>query len=108
MEKRNSEQLVNNILSSLDGLEKASAPPNLYTRIRGKMQENNSWQQLATLLSRPVIAITLVLLLLGTNAYFVFRSTELPAEENGDQLTAVANEYQFEVTSSPYQSSEQP
>src|SRR5436309_2121120 len=109
MENHKIEQKIENILSSLDGLKRASAPDNLYTRIRGKMEQNNSvWQQLATILSTPVIAFSLVFLLLVTNAYFLFRPAFMQAEENGDQLTAVANEYHFDVTSSPYQSTEQP
>ncbi|MBC6490720.1 hypothetical protein ACFSQD_16855 [Flavihumibacter stibioxidans] len=88
------------IINSLDGITRASAGPHLYTRIRARLEEDRSvWAGIAAFLSRPAVAFSLVLLLLAANALIVLRNPAPAAEDNSDQLTALAQEYRFDKTS---------
>ena len=58
---------IDSILSSLDHTKRASAPPHLYTRIKGRLQNNEEYPLTFWLLRPvPLIAILLVFLLINT------------------------------------------
>ena len=90
---------VADILDSLDGMSRAGADPHLYTRIRARLEDEQSiWSGIASFLSRPMVAFSLILLLMAVNTLIIIQSAAPPAEENPDQLTALAQEYRFEKT----------
>lgn len=91
---------VEEILDSLDGITRASADPHLYTRIRGRLEEDRSaWSGVASFLSRPMVAFSLVILLLAANTWIILQSRTRVTEDKTEQLTALAQEYRFERTS---------
>lgn len=70
--KKQIEQVVEESLHSLDGIQRATPAPYLLTRIRARMQsaaaqENSPWFKIASLLSRPWVAIACLVLLLVVN-----------------------------------------
>ncbi len=71
---------VQDALQSLDDMQRAQASPYLFTRILGKMQESSMtvWEKLAVVITRPQLAILLVVLVLALN-FIVANHTE--AEE---------------------------
>ncbi|KYP15806.1 hypothetical protein [Flavihumibacter sp. CACIAM 22H1] len=94
--KKNIQEQVAATLSSLDGLERASANPHLYTRIRAKLdQELSSWSWIAAFLSRPVVAIGLVAVIIILNILTI-TSNKKGTEELNDQLVTLAQDYSFQ------------
>lgn len=88
---------VADILDSLDGMSRAGADPHLYTRIRARLEEDQTvWSGIASFLSRPMVAFSLVLILMAVNTLIILQRPAPAAEENPDQLTALAQEYRFE------------
>ncbi|HEY8397243.1 MAG TPA: hypothetical protein VIK80_04840 [Flavihumibacter sp.] len=93
------ENLVEQTLQSLDGLQTARANPHLYTRIRARLEdERSTWSRIAAFLSKPVVAIALVLLVIALNV-FTITSSRTESDENTDQLVAVAQDYNFQPSS---------
>ena len=66
-------------LNSLNGMQRASANPFLYTRIMARIEEKkNSWIKAMNFLSRPVIAVGITALFITLNALVAFKH---PADE---------------------------
>lgn len=99
---------VEQTLQSLDGMARASANPFLYTRIRAKMQqvENSRWEKLFSFISRPVVAIALLLLIMAINGWVVFSSgsakENIATEYTGAGVSELANEYILVASSTSY------
>lgn len=73
MKRSNSE--IDEILNSLDGINRADARPFMHTRIMARIQEeNNFWTRTVGFLARPVVAIACVAAVLVANAYTVISS----------------------------------
>ncbi len=61
-------------LNSLDGMERASANPFLYTRVRAKFAENKTvWSKAANLIAKPVVAFSLVACFVGVNTLAIIQ-----------------------------------
>lgn len=91
---------VENAMNSLDGMQKADAPAHLYTRIRTSLsREENGWKGIASFLSKPAVALCFSIIMLTANAWIIYSNYGPGAEENNDQLTALAQEYHFEQPS---------
>ena len=72
--KNNWEQQAEKTLESLNGLQRASANPFLYTRIMARLEEQqNKWVRAASFISRPAIAISAVIFFVGINAWVVIK-----------------------------------
>lgn len=98
-QEENSGKRVDEILESLNGITRASANPHLYTRILGRLQEDRSaWAGIASFLSRPMVAFSLVLMLVAANAWIILQNRSSLPEDKTEQLTALAQEYRFEKT----------
>ncbi|MFT4024704.1 MAG: hypothetical protein QM664_13080, partial [Flavihumibacter sp.] len=52
---------INEILGSFEGMQRAAAPPHLYTRIKASLAEPEPfWARLGRILSKPAIAYSLL------------------------------------------------
>lgn len=95
----NNEQIQKEIektLESLDGIKRAEANSFLFTRIKAKMQKQDSqWEERTfSFLSRPAIAFAIVVLVMAVNAWAVWggsSSGENPA--NDIVASELASEY---------------
>jgi len=59
-------------LESLNGIQRASANPFLYTRIRATLAEHqNKWSRIANFIGRPVIVFSVTGLFIGLNAWAI-------------------------------------
>jgi len=64
-------------LNSLDGIQRAKAPDFLYTRLKGRMeQEFDQGGPLGRWLTRPVLALTIAAIILIANATTVLKMWE--------------------------------
>lgn len=89
-------------LTSLDGAQRATANPFLYTRIKARLEaeERSIWQLAAGWLTRPVVAVSAFLMVVFMNAWVFLPSATTPeaatVQEADQQL---AREYTLAATS---------
>ncbi len=70
MENNELEWKVNQALDSLDGMQRATANPFLYTRVKAAIDEQNStWSRVAGMFGRPAYAMTIATLFVGINLW---------------------------------------
>lgn len=85
------QKMTEEALKSLDGAARASAKPFLLTRIRARLDSGTDtiWERACRLISRPEIAITVIALVIATNALIMITGNK-PAETtlSNEQLTA--------------------
>lgn len=97
MAKRNfTDEELDAILNSLDGLEKAAPRPYFYTRLMSRMQvadENNSWSRAMQFISKPAIALGMTLIFLLINAYIIFNQFKQAPEPLEESTQTLALEY---------------
>lgn len=105
MKDENIHKKIDEAMHSLDNIKKASPRPFLFTRIEARMQkEKNIWAQLATFVSRPVVAFACICIIIMVNAMVIFstnnsknyvaqQNTELAAADEYSQVTTL---YDFE------------
>lgn len=62
------------ILNSLEGIQKAAPHPYFFTRLEARMrQEKNPWYILTSFLTRPAIALAAICLILVLNGFAIVR-----------------------------------
>lgn len=91
---KNIEQLADDTLNSIDGIQRATANPYLYTRIRERLQ--NRYQPAAYQKKlMPVLAVALVLFIsLNIASYFKVNTVKATStSNNASGIENFANEY---------------
>jgi len=86
---------INEVMRSLDGIEKASPRPFFFTRLEARLQRQKSrWEVVSSFLSKPVVAIACICLIIMINAMVIFSSTNLKSstDQQNNEL-ATADEY---------------
>jgi len=95
---------VERALESLDGISKAAPAPFLYTRIKARMsrEEKTVWEKAGYFLARPIVAVAILFLVLGSNAYIILnkKSTKATAstiagEVQADDDVLASNTYDY-------------
>lgn len=110
---KNIEQLVQETLNSLDGVQRAEANPYLYTRVQQALRPLPSqgiWSKGVMLLSRPAFLVIVIGLLVAINV-FVFTNNKsqkppVAVTQNGEQL--FASDYNMNETSIYEQTTTEP
>ena len=98
------ERKIQDTLDSLDGISRAEPQPYFYTRLKARMQQNESsvWENIGSFLSRPVVVVASLCMVLILNAFILFRnqddSSSLPVTSN--EVLASDNEYVMASSSS--------
>lgn len=105
MKKENLDKLVQETLSSLDGVARATPAPFLLTRINARMASRNEatsvWERAGWMLTRPKVAFTVLMLVLLTNILIITSASK--ADSVSVQNTQVAtDEYSINTASSLY------
>ena len=100
--------LIEQALSSVDGIERATAKPFLLTRINARLNQSKEtfWEKLSWFIGRPSVAFSgLTMLILINVTVIIFnqsepatRATEQLVQENVDEFsyTASATIYDYE------------
>ncbi len=91
-------------MHSLDGIEKASPRPFLFTRLEARMLNDKSiWAKLSTFVTRPVIAFACICFILIINLVVVLKTSnpENSLTQQGNEL-ATSDEYS-QVSSNLYE-----
>jgi hypothetical protein len=86
------DRLVDETLSSLDGIQPAEPAPFLHTRLMARMEggQRSATYRFVAILSRPVVAITVAVVFLLLNGFILVNLLKghqsVPSEENGPSL----------------------
>jgi hypothetical protein len=91
--KPNNPQKIDEVLSSLEGIQRAKAPAFFYTRLRGRMEREleSAGGPIVRLLTKPVLALTLaaiVLILNATTVLEMWQQEKAVPADNTQQLIA--------------------
>ena len=91
----NNDSRIDAVLNSLEGMQRAKAPDFMYTRLKGRMeQEFDQGGPLGRWLTRPVLALTIAAIILIINATTVLKMWESnTAPGNVESGAIVAAEY---------------
>jgi hypothetical protein len=93
--KRLSDSQVEEILDSLTGIGKAEPRPFFYTRLQARMSaetDSSAWGRAVALISRPAVALAMLVVFLLVNGYILFNRVErdpVQAQEQSYQALAV-------------------
>lgn len=97
------------VINSLDGIQRAEPSPFLFTRIQAKLlnKENNPAYTAFIFISRPAVVMSMVMLILLMNGYLMFNrnATQNNQEEIGQTIAA---EYGRQNAINPYELNEAP
>ena len=90
------QQEIEQTLQSLDSAKRAQANPFLFTRIKARMNKKaNGWEEgIFSFVSRPVIAVAILLLVMAVNGWALWGSDS--GDTIGDtpnSFSELANEY---------------
>src|SRR5262245_45431326 len=91
------QQEIEKTLQSLDGVQRAESNPFLFTRIKARMskQRSGGWERTFSFVSRPVVALAVVVLVMAINAWsFYGNPTITPAI--GEDPVVITNIPEFE------------
>ncbi len=94
-----------NILNSLDGLQKASPGAFFYTRVCARLQkeETGFWGKLALFLTKPTVALATLCLIFLLNAAAFFYQNESSSSALADQSEqALTEDYNTTVATNSY------
>ncbi len=91
---KNSAEWIDDVLNSLDGIERANANPFLYTRIAARIDKQfGTWERVAFWLGKPSLAIGAIVVFLAINITVIMwgqkQSEKAWAQQNiSEQLLA--------------------
>ena len=93
--KQQIQQEVDKTLESLDSLQKATANPYLFTRIKARLEreERSFWSWAIAFISRPSVAIIAIVVATTINAIVFFESRSETVQTNQDSEQLFASEY---------------
>lgn len=87
---------IDEVMRSLDGINRAAPRPFLFTRLEARMQnETNVWNKFSSFVARPVVAFACICLVLIINTMVIFLSNtsgNTLTQQQGTEL-ATADEY---------------
>lgn len=89
-----SENKIDEILSSLDGISRAEARPFMHTRVMARMQSDDKtiWGRAVSFIARPAIALACLTAVIATNLFFVMNA-EQPENEAVTTTNSVSEEF---------------
>jgi hypothetical protein len=97
------------ILNSLDGIQRAEPAPFLYTRVHARLLSNQNSTVFTILryITKPSFVMALVMLIILVNGYIMFNRIEM--QENQEEMNqSIAAEYGRQNAINPYDLNEAP
>lgn len=96
----NIDKRIDEALNSLDGTERATAKPYLFTRLHARMQRTNdsAWDKSLRFISRPVVAMAILCVVIIVNGLAISRNyNSKPAPVVPEEQYASVYEYNNSV-----------
>ncbi len=74
------DEKVEDALNSLEGIERSVPQPWFYTRVKARLErdESTTWSSIGSFLSKPAVAFATLGLILVLNGFFLFGHTTTP------------------------------
>lgn len=97
------------IINSLDGIERAEPAPFFYTRVHARLinNQNSPIQSAFRLITRPAFVMAIVMLIVLVNGFIMYNRSAL--QQNQDEIgQTIAAEYGRQSTINPYELNEAP
>ena len=93
-------KMADKVLESLDGLQRAEPNPFLYTRVMARInrEHDSTWEKIANLFSRPVMAFATVILFVVINAVVLFKVSEDSSPTTQEPALMAGNDFGLSVT----------
>lgn len=92
--KKQASQWVDDVLQSLDGMQRAKANPFLYSRIWARVQETaNPWEKITWVITRPTFTVSAILLFLALNIWAVFVQNDKKNAHKTESVQLLAADY---------------
>jgi len=86
--QKNFNKKIEEVLKSLDGIEKASPDPFFFTRLEARMQRERSiWEEISSFVAKPLVAFAGLCLIIMINATVI-----LSSEQNNKNTASQSNE----------------
>lgn len=82
---------IDQVLSSLDHVQRVSAPSFFYTRLKARMERENNGGPVVRLIARPALALSLAAIILVVNATAIlemWHDTSTPAVADTQQVAS--------------------
>jgi hypothetical protein len=108
-QQRDIEKRVEETLNSLDGIQRATPQPWLFSRVKAKLQQDQEeertvWGTISSFLSKPAVAIAGLFLILFLNGVFLYNQqkdvspviTEQNELQPGDSESLMASSSSFD------------
>jgi len=88
------------ILNSLNGIQRAAPGSFFYTRLMARMNsQGGRWEKIASLISRPAFAIAAIVLFIFMNVVILFNSSPGATSSQDESSLAIENDYGLSVPS---------
>ena len=89
--QKNFDKRIEDALSSLDGIKKASPGPFFFTRLEARMQREKSvWEEISSFVARPLVAFACICMIIMINAAAIVsseKSNNTAASQNNEVAT---------------------
>jgi hypothetical protein len=92
MEEEYLNKKIDDVMQSMDGMERALPRPFLFTRLEARMQnDRNLWSKISSFVARPVVAFACICFVLIINSIVIFFSnnSENSLAQQGSELATV-------------------
>ena len=102
------EKRLEQALNSLDGIQRATPQPWLFSRVKGKLlrsEEKTTWEAIGAFLSKPAVAIAGLVLIMTLNGVLLFNQDSEPSiatsqsdlvPTDSESLIASSSSFDFE------------
>jgi hypothetical protein len=111
-QRKDIEKRVEETLDSLDGIQRAEPQPWLFSRVKGRLmqEEKTAWGAVGSFLARPAIAIAGLCFILMLNGFLVFnqekKSSTILTSQNeqpldSESLVASSSSFDYETLVQP-------
>jgi len=93
------------IINSLDGVQRASAPDFFYTRLKARMEKGLESGYRRSWVLRPAYALATLALVIAINVFVLFKNDNSPnnATAESDSITSIAAEYNLNDNGALYE-----
>lgn len=96
------DKMTDEALNSLDGAERATARPYLFTRLAARMERQNesTWENIGRFIARPAVVIAGLCMIIAINALvIVFNNNSTAANTNVAEQSVTQDEFSTSIAS---------